>query len=228
MKIPNILSKLLFFFCMVISCTTQAVAQVGAQPELNIIIYGDSLTSGTGLADDQKFAARLESKLRAGGFSVRASYIGEPEIDTSAAPKMLDSIAGKAPDIVILQLGETDMRRGLNVGTIFSNIGTLANGLRAKGVFVIVMGAKPPATADANYLANVNANLTSMSKSIPVYPYTLDGIVGHGEMTLGDGYHPNSRGIEFMVDRIYRMVDAGLRWRLQVINQWKAQQQKAN
>lgn len=194
-------------------------------PDLLVMVYGDILTLNTNLQPSQTFPAQLEKKLRTAGFEARVVHVGERELTSVRAIEKLPFLIGKSPDIMILQIGETDMRRNLNPRAINENLHKIIDVLREKSIYVVVMGAKPPAANGKEYADQIEGKYKELSSTVSVYPYTLQGIVGNEGLTVADGYHPNAKGVEFMVNNIYRMVDTGLRWRLQVINQIRAKQQ---
>lgn len=215
--------KLLSLLALIFAYAPAVMAQA-ALPELLVMVYGDRLTMNTNLQPGQSFSAQLEKKLRTAGFDVKVRHVGEPELTSVRAVEKLPSLIGKAPDLFILQIGEVDMRRNLNAQAINENLQNIISVLQEKNIYVIVMGAKPPAANGKEYANQIQAKYDQIKTSVSLYPYTLQGIVGNENLTVADGYHPNAKGVEFMVENIYRMVDAGLRWRLQVINQLRAKQ----
>ena len=45
---------------------------------------------------------------------------------------------------------------------------------------------------------------------MPLYPFFLAGIIGHPELHLTDGLHPNAAGVRVIVDNILPDVEAAL------------------
>lgn len=216
--------KILLFFCLLLSYTPPSSAQT-ASLELLVVVYGDGLTSGASLMPGQGFPAQLEKRLESTGFEVNVTYMGEIGLTTSMVLGKMDYLVGQAPDLVILQLGETDLRLGVNPTRFFADLQKIIDALKSKNIYVVVMGAKAPVARGKDYATQIELGFKKIGDKTALYPYTLEGIVGREDLTLGDGYHPNARGVEIMVNGIQRIVDFGLRWRLEVINKWRAQQQ---
>ncbi|MEK6747276.1 MAG: GDSL-type esterase/lipase family protein [Pseudomonadota bacterium] len=223
----NIL-KFLIFTCCFLFYTSQAVAQfvTSSSQQLLVVIYGDVLTSNSYLPVEQTFPHQLEKRLRTIGFDVSVLAMGETEFTTPAALEKLPNLIGISPDLVIVQLGETDLKREFSAIGITSNIKKIVDSLQKKGVYVIVMAPKMPTTSDAEYNKKIVDFFTKIGKTVPLYPYTLQDIAGNSERTISDNYLPNSNGVEVMVNGIYIAVDTGLRWRLDVINKLRLQKQK--
>jgi acyl-CoA thioesterase-1 len=220
--------KFLIVFFPFLLLAIQASAQTGssAPHQLLVVIYGDTLTSTNYLPHDQTFPYQLEKRLRITGFEVKVVAMGDPEITTSTALEGINNLVGRAPDLVIVQLGETDMKRAFSHVGFYDNLLRIIKTLKQNGIYTIVMGTKSPAANGAEYSERINGYFKRIAISTPVYPYTLAGIAGVPDMTMGDNYRPNANGVTVMVNGIYGMVDTGLRWKLDMINKMRLQKQK--
>lgn len=218
--------KIILFLCLSLMYVPQASAQLALPPPLLVIIYGDELTSGNYLRPEYALHTKLEKKLRTIGFQVKVETMGKPKLTSREALRNIDSVIGKAPDVVILQLGNTDIERGFNAVNFHENMKRIINRIKRKGIYVMLMGTRVPSYRSKEYIKDFNTYFHRLGKKTPLYPYTLEGVVGNERLTLGDGYRPNSHGIDVIVNGIYHMVDAGLRWRLEQINKWRKEQQR--
>ena len=68
------------------------------------------------------------------------------------------------------------------------------------------------------YRAAITQNFVDIAtaQSVPLYPDAMVGIADNPSLTLADGMHPNTVGVDYMVENIFPMVDTGLRWRYQL------------
>lgn len=219
--------KILALICSFLFFVPQAMAQSfsSSSQQLLVVIYGDIITSNNYLPAEQTFPAQLEKRLRVTGFEVNVLAMGDSEFTSSTALEKLPSLVGAAPDVVIVQLGETDIKRNFSAFGFISNLQKIIDTLKSKGIYVIVMGAKIPESADVGYAKKINDFFNSTARKTPLY-YTLDNVAGYPERTISDSYRPNAKGVEIMVNGIYIMVDTGLRWRLDVINKIRLKQNK--
>lgn len=218
--------KFLIFACSFLYFAPPVLAQAGssAAHQLLVVVYGDSLTSSSYLPREQGFPFQLEKRLRITGFEVKVVPMGDPEFTSSSALEKLNNLIGHAPDLVILQLGETDMRRGFSYFGFYDNLRKIVNTLKQNGIYVVVMGTKSPESNGPEYVKQINSYFGKIAVYTPVYPYTLQGIAGIPDMTLSDSYRPNANGVTVMVNGIYGMVDTGLRWKLDMINKMRMKQ----
>ena len=192
------------------------------QSQLRVVVYGDGITAGIGLPPEQKFNTKLEQKLKNDGFDVSVIDMSKEGLLVADALTNIDDVIGKSPDVVVLQLGETDVLRHLSHENLKSNLMEIVQKLQKKGIFVVVMGIKAPADTDADYAEKIRTifvGYSGVSNIAPTYPYALEGIAGNEQMTLSDGYHPNASGVEVMVAGIYKSVKDGLRWKQGVLQQ---------
>ncbi|MEZ5691047.1 MAG: hypothetical protein R3D71_05220 [Rickettsiales bacterium] len=234
MRLMYIINRITIYFITVVvmfyasngsaQLSTYNVANPGA---LKVVIYGDELTVGNYVRPENSFAVQLERKLRTVGFNVNVEAVGENKVTLLTALQEIDGIMGKAPDVIILQIGQTDIERNYNINEYKYNMLNLIKQIKKKGIYVILIGvnAKPSAYRSELYVKLLKKLMKFISESTPVYPYMLKGIEGNERFTLGDNYHPNAYGIKYLVDNIYVMVDAGLRWRIEQINKWHQEQQ---
>lgn len=193
-----------------------------AQGNMRIVVFGDSLTSGYQLHENESYPNKLDYKLKEIGYKnvdvINMSVTGQT---TSRAAQMTKSVIAKRPDVVVLQLGANDMLRGVNTDLIYNNLINIIGRLQQKKIYTILLGIKAPENTDYSYSRQLQAVYERIVNfyRIPFYPNILDGIVGNPDLNLADGYHPNGKGIDVMVNNSYIMVDKGLRHKWNKLNE---------
>ena len=211
-RIPVIL--LAAFFCL------SSMQLAHAAGIIRVVVYGDSLTSGYQLTEEDSYASKLRKKLQEVGYTnvevVNMSVAGE---STSGGLERLSSLLLKQPDIVVLQLGGNDVIRGVSPNLIYHNLIHIIGRLKENNVYVVLIGMKAPPNMGSEYVQQVESIYQRMANfyNLAFYPSALEGIFGYPELNLADGIHPNSKGIDVMVENTYRLVDAGLRWKWEVL-----------
>ncbi|MGA0347002.1 MAG: arylesterase [Alphaproteobacteria bacterium] len=180
---------------------TYAVAQ-GAPTK--ILVLGDSLTAGYGLAPEEAFPAQLQRKLVRVGRQVQVLNRGVSG-DTSAGGRArLNWVLGDKPDAVIIELGANDGLRGLGPNQLRDNLDAIISILKARKIAVLLTGMRAPPNFGAKYSAQFDAVYPSLAKkhSLPLYPFFLEGVVSEPGLNQKDGIHPNSRGVGKIVEQI--------------------------
>lgn len=187
---------------------------------IRVAVFGDSLTSGYQLQPEDAYPAKLQRKLKEIGFSnfevLNLASAGET---TSGAVERVSSVLVRQPHIVVVELGGNDALRGINPDLIYRNLMSIVTRLRDNGVYVILMGVKAPASLGYDYGQHLDAVYEKVAgyNKIAFYPSALEGVIGQPELNLADGYHPNGKGVDVMVEGSYRLVDAALRWKMEDI-----------
>ncbi len=188
-----VLAVLLTFFSV---CASAA--------ETRLLVLGDSLTAGYGLAPEQAFPARLEARLRKDGHAVKVLNAGVSG-DTSAGGRArLGWALADRPDLVLIELGANDGLRGLDPAAMKSNLDAIIRTLRGKGIGVMLTGMLAPPNMGPDYEREFNAVFSSLAQEhgVVFYPFFLEGVAARRELNQPDGIHPNERGVAVIVDRI--------------------------
>ena len=201
--------------------TTAAASAPASQsaPAANarlVVVLGDSLYAGYNLAPGQGFAPALERALKAQGVAAQVVNAGVSG-DTSAAGRqrlafVLDGLPRK-PDLVLVGLGANDMLRGLSPEATRENIDAICAELQKRGIPIMLTGMVAAPNMGPAYAAAFNPIYPDLAKkyAAPLDPFFLDGVIGTRALLLGDGIHPNPKGVETIVARVWPMVADALK-----------------
>jgi acyl-CoA thioesterase-1 len=180
---------------------------VSGEP-VRLLVLGDSLAAGLGLALAEAFPARLERALRAEGLDVRVIDGGVSGDTTAGGRARLDWLLaggrGGPPDAAIVELGANDALRGLDPEATFANLDAIVGELRRRGVRVLLAGMKAPPNMGRGYLAAFDAVYPRLAEKhgVPLYPFFLDGVAAVPALNQLDRVHPNADGVAEIVRRI--------------------------
>jgi len=105
--------------------------------QVNIVVLGASNTYGKGVARGAAFPAQLQAMLKAKGYDVRVSNAGINGDTTGGMLRRLNSAVPAGTQIVILQPGNNDRRKGIGADRA-GNISEITSRLQARGINVIV------------------------------------------------------------------------------------------
>lgn len=169
-----------------------------------ILVLGDSIAAGYGLAADEAFPARLESHLRRAGHEVRVIDAGVSGDTTAGGFARLDWALADRPHIVIVELGGNDGLRGIAPQATRANLDAILARLKARGPRVLLTGMLAPPNLGAEYGRAFDAIYPELAAKygVALYPFVLDGVAAQPDLNQRDGIHPNARGVAVMVDRI--------------------------
>jgi len=170
-----------------------------------IVAFGDSLTSGPGLAQEQKYPSLLQERIADAGHSHRVVNAGVTGDTTSAALGRFEAALVADTEIVVLAIGINDGLRGVPVATVERNIATMIERAQARGIRVLLCAMEAPPIRGLSYTIDFHRLFTTLADryKVPLVPFFLVGIVGNDELNLDDTLHPNAAGHRIIADAIW-------------------------
>lgn len=171
-----------------------------------IVMLGDSLTAGYGLARKDAPPAQIEAKLKAQGYRVQIINAGSSGDIVAGGLARLDWSVPLNADAVMIELGANDMLRGLPVQNVRSGLEAMIRKLksRAKPPQIALAGMRGHAGLAPSYRREFDRLYPDLARQekIALYPFFLDGVAVNAKLNQGDGIHPNSAGAKIIADKI--------------------------
>src|SRR5580698_6836200 len=189
----------------------QTQAGQGAKP-IKMVVLGDSLSAGLGLAGSEAFPARLQKALQDKGIAVDMINAGVSGDTSSGGRDRLDWSVPPGTDAVIVELGANDALRGTDPKVTRAALTDILTQLKARKIGVLLCGMLAPPNYGSEYAARFNSIYPDLSKSfgVPLYPFFLDGVAGDAKLNQPDGLHPTAAGVDVIVKNILPTVQAFL------------------
>lgn len=185
-----------------------AGAGVAQERPLRILAFGDSLTQGFGLIEQNGFVPQMQDWLDArgaGAVVVNAGVSG----DTTAggAARIGWSLT---PDVgaMILALGGNDMLRGLDPAQVRANLESIIEAAQARGVPVLLVGMVAPGNYGSGYKAEFDGLYPALAAEHDLlfardFLGPLKGAPEDGlDDMQPDGIHPDAKGVQRIVDAL--------------------------
>ena len=177
-----------------------------AYAQSSVLVFGDSLSAGYGLARGEGWVALLRERLEASDADVKvvnASVSGE----TSAGGRgRLDAaLARHEPDVVILELGANDGLRALPIAKMKTNLAAMIDASRESGAEVLLLGMRIPSNYGKRYAEDFHQAFVSLAEETDVafVPFFLAPIATDRSNFQDDGVHPNADAQPAMLDEIW-------------------------
>ena len=197
---------------LLVLAATAAPAR-SAEPPV-ILVLGDSLSAGYGLAPGQGWVALLQQRLKKEGYGhrvVNASVSGET---TDGGLARLDrALATHEPGVVILELGGNDGLRGLPVSRVEANLGMLITKSRAAGADVLLLTVSMPTNYGPQYTSAYQEIYDDLRSRYRIGVAALMGPELALDLTyfLPDGIHPNARAQPLLLNNVWGQLTPLLR-----------------
>lgn len=157
----------------------------------NILVFGDSLSAGYGIAVEESWPSLLQQELkrtRSRFDIVNASISGETAL--GGRQRIGNALQQYRPAIVIVELGANDGLRGFSTADIEANLNEIivqAINSRAK---VLLIGMKLPPNYGEPYVAQFQNIFPRLAKryGLKLLPFLLEGVAPEGFQA--DNLHP--------------------------------------
>lgn len=170
----------------------------------NIVAFGDSLTAGLGVPQDQSYPAQLQRKLDAAGYAYRVVNSGVSGETTAGGVRRVSWILKNKPAIVILELGGNDGLRGLSLQETKANLERIIQQLQRASVTVVLAGMKLPPNYGQDYVEGFEALYQALATQyrLTLIPFFLDGVAASSSLNQADGIHPTGEGYRIIVEKL--------------------------
>jgi acyl-CoA thioesterase-1 len=191
----------------------QLSANNTAELQLRLLVLGDSLTAGYGLAKGEAFPAQLEEALLHAGYRVKVINAGVSGDTTAGGLARLEWTLADNPHLVIVELGANDALRGLPAEEVFANLDAILTQLRDNGALVILTGMQAPRNLGEEYTTSFDQvyPLLATKHGVFFYPFFLEGVALDPALNQADGLHPNAAGVRRIVAGIQPLVTTTLK-----------------
>ncbi|ARN83721.1 arylesterase [Methylocystis bryophila] len=185
------------------------LASSAAARPLQILVFGDSLSSGFELQEGQDFATVLKHKLLADGHDVIVWNDSGPGDTTADGLARIDMALERHPDLVILELGANDMLDQVDPKVTYQNLDAIISKFEAQGARVLLAGMFSLPKNGPYYVVGFNNIFPNVARAhhLPLYPFFLQGVYGHPALMLSDNKHPNALGVARVVAGIAPLVE---------------------
>ena len=191
--------------------SAEAPAAAQAEAEHLVLAFGDSLYAGYGLAQGEGFPAALQRELQARGLSAELVNAGVSGDTTAAGLARLEfTLDGlkRRPDLAIVGLGGNDVLRGIDPAETRANLEAIVRELDRRGIPVVLTGMLAPRNLGPDYVERFDRIYPDLAGryGAALDPFFLEGVISKPELMLGDGIHPNAKGVEVMAKRLAPIV----------------------
>jgi acyl-CoA thioesterase-1 len=187
-----------------------------AAPQPALIVLGDSLTAGYGLAADQAYPALLQAESDKADLHLRVVNAGRSGDTTAGGAARVDYYLRPevAPRGLVIWLGANDILRGLPVEEIEKNLRAILEKARAFDaklpVFLVQMRAFPNLGKDyGDSFEDIYPRVAKETGAILI-PFPMEGVAGDPAMNQPDGIHPTAEGTRKVAAAMWKALSGHL------------------
>lgn len=182
--------------------------------QCTLLIVGDSLSSGLGLAAGQGWADRLEARLKESAPQwrvVNASVSGDTT--QNGLQRLAPALDRQRPRGVLIELGANDVLRGTPPVVIKRNLLSLVRQAKANSAWVVLLEA-PVLPNYGKAYAKAVATLygeVARAENITLVPCFVCAVALKPGMMQADDTHPNEKAQDGMLDAVWPYLKPKLR-----------------
>ncbi|SRR5579885_1544833 len=172
-----------------------------------IVAFGDSLTAGYGLAQNEGYPSLLQKMVDADGFKYEVVNAGVSGDTSAGGVRRVDwTLDSGNVRFVIVELGANDFLRGQPVAETKKNLADIIERCKSRGAQVLLAGMYTTTDAGVDYERQIQDCFRSLAKEhdVVLIPFFLEGVAGRDELNQQDRIHPNAEGTKIVAANIYR------------------------
>jgi acyl-CoA thioesterase-1 len=193
-------SLLLFLLLVIVPAPAVHAAQT-------ILILGDSISSGYGLAQGEGWVALLEQRIQQDKLDYRvvnASISGETTL--GGLNRISGALKEHQPAVVVVALGGNDGLRGNSLEETRHNLIAIVEACRKAGAKVVIAGMRIPPNYGAVYTRRFQGLFAEVARqqNVSLVPFMLQGFAEDRNMFQADGFHPAAGAQSRILDNVYR------------------------
>lgn len=172
-----------------------------------IVAFGDSLTAGFGLTENESYPYLLQQKLIADGFDYEVINAGVSGDTSLGGLERIDWVLDSGNvKYLVLELGANDLLRGVPVAKMKANLDAIIKKAEARKIKVLLCGMLAPPTMGADYQRDFNSAFPDLANEHKAnfLPFILENVALKKELNQADSIHPNADGEKIMTENVYK------------------------
>ena len=186
-----------------------------ASEEKVILFFGNSLTAGLGLEQDETFPAVIREKLDSLGYNYEVINAGLSGETTAGGRNRIEWVLNQDVDVFVLELGANDGLRGIPVEETRRNLQAIIDIVREKNpeTEIILAGMQIPPNLGQEYTTEFRNLFPELAEenNVELIPFLLEGVAGNPELNQGDGIHPTAEGQEIVAENVWDVLEEVIR-----------------
>ena len=201
----NQIFRLFFVLGVIIALFPESVY---SKEKAVVLAFGDSLTAGYGVKDEESYPSKLQEKISSAGFPHKVVNAGVSGDTTAGGVRRIRWLMKHEPEIVILALGANDGLRGLSIDEMRKNLEIMITICREHNAQILLAGMKALPNYGEDYMREFETVFPELAEKhdLIFLPFLLEGVAGEREYTQSDGLHPLASGYSIITDLVWQLL----------------------
>jgi acyl-CoA thioesterase-1 len=179
---------------------------VPARPR--IVVLGDSLTAGLGIAQEEAYPALLQQRLEQEHLNFEVVNAGVSGDTSAGGLSRLDWALDGNVKVLVVALGGNDALRALAPEELRRNLAAIVERAQARGIKVLLCGMEAPPNFGRDYAVAFHHVYPEVAKqyNVALVPFLLDKVAGIESLNQRDGIHPTAQGARIVADNVWAVL----------------------
>lgn len=184
--------------------------EVNSQDRERILFFGDSITAGYGLDQEQAFPALIQEKIDSLGLKYDVVNAGQSGETSAGGVRRVDWILQQRPDIFFLELGGNDGLRGVDPESTKNNLQQIIDKVSDQypETVIVLAGMQALPNMGQDYTSKFNRIFEELAEENDVVfmPFVLEDVAGEPDLNMPDGIHPTAEGHQIVAENVWEII----------------------
>lgn len=198
------MTRFITTFVLLFLSTSLLFAQ--RSPE-RILFFGDSITAGYGIDEDEAFPALIQQKIDSLNWSFEAVNAGLSGETSAGGLRRVDWMLRQPVSVFVLELGGNDGLRGIDLDATKKNLQEIIEKVEAKypEAKIVVTGMQVPPNLGPEYTKKFKSIYPELAKKndATLIPFLLKDVGGNDNLNQADGIHPTAKGHQVIAETVW-------------------------
>ena len=183
-------------------------------PTKRIVILGDSITAGYGLAPAEAYPALLQQKITAAKLPYTVANAGVSGDTTAGGLRRVNWAIAKGADILVIALGGNDGLRGIAPTETKKNLLGIIKKARGKNpkIQILIAGMQMPDNMGKEFTTAFKNLFPEVAKETKatLIPFLLEKVGGIEKLNQPDGIHPTAAGQKVVAENVWKLLQPAI------------------
>ncbi|MEO8536270.1 MAG: arylesterase [Betaproteobacteria bacterium] len=201
MSLVFVLRRIGIVVCLLLC--SHALAQTSAPL---LLVVGDSISAGYGLAKDEGWVDLLSIRLATKGYRMRVVNASISGDTTAGGRARLPALLREhRPTIVVLELGGNDALRGGDLQVTRANLDAMVTAVQAANAKPVIVGLRVPPNYGTAYARRFDALFSDVANArhAALVPYAFEGFGEDLTQFQADRIHPTAAAEPRILDNVW-------------------------
>ncbi|WP_246601974.1 arylesterase [Hymenobacter profundi] len=185
----------------------------------NIIFFGDSLTAGYQLPGSAAFPSLIQQRINTLSLPYKTFNYGVSGETSAGGRQRISSVLARQPvDVFVLALGANDGLRGIPPRNTMQNLQFILDEVsrsypQARRVLAGLEFPFDLGPLGGHHLGAYATEFKALFRTLAernqlaFVPFLLQGVLGHRNLNLPDGVHPNAQGQKILAENVWEVLE---------------------